>query len=75
MTAALTIAGLLQSHLQYVVGQDYMDVQQQLKLFYWIRLVGGVMTALGLVVASRRAGCLPRRAPVRVVAARSRGMI
>jgi nitric oxide reductase subunit B len=27
-----------------------MDVQQQLTLFYWIRLIGGVLTATGLAL-------------------------
>ncbi len=30
MSAALTFAGVLQTHLERVMGQDYMDVQQQL---------------------------------------------
>jgi nitric oxide reductase subunit B len=68
MSAALAIAGILQSHLQYVVGQEYTEVQQQLKLFYEIRLIGGVMTALGLVVHLIALAHLPRRPPVRVVA-------
>jgi len=36
MSAALTFAGVLQTHLERVLGQDYMEVQQQLTLFYWI---------------------------------------
>jgi nitric oxide reductase subunit B len=50
MSAALTFAGVLQTHLERVMGQDYMDVQQQLGLFYTMRLYGGVLTALGLVM-------------------------
>jgi nitric oxide reductase subunit B len=50
MSAALTFAGVLQTHLERVMGQDYMDVQQQLGLFYTIRLYGGVLTTLGLVM-------------------------
>ena len=50
MSVALMFAGLLQTHLERVLGQPYMDVQQQLTLFYWIRLFGGVMTASGLVL-------------------------
>ena len=50
MSAALLFAGVLQTHLERVQGQDYMDVQQQLTLFYWIRLIGGVLTAIGLVI-------------------------
>ncbi len=50
MSAALTFAGVLQTHLERVMGQDYMDVQQQLGLFYTLRFYGGVMTALGLMM-------------------------
>ena len=50
MSAALLFAGVLQTHLERVLGQEYMDVQQQLTLFYWIRLIGGVLTAAGLAL-------------------------
>ena len=50
MTSALLFAGVLQTHLEHVLGQDYMDVQQQLTLFYWIRLVGGGITAIALAL-------------------------
>jgi nitric oxide reductase subunit B len=50
MTVALTFAGVLQTHLERVMGQDYMDVQQQLSLFYWMRLVGGIATITGFVL-------------------------
>jgi nitric oxide reductase subunit B len=49
MSIALLLAGVVQTHLERVMGQEYMDVQPQLALFYWIRLIGGVLTALGLV--------------------------
>jgi nitric oxide reductase subunit B len=61
MTAALTIAGILQTHLQYVVGQEYMEVQQQLTMFYWMRLIGGVLTIIGLVVHLAALLLLPSR--------------
>ncbi|MCM2454739.1 nitric-oxide reductase large subunit [Rhizobium sp. CG4] len=41
MTFALTFAGVVQVHLQRVLGDNYMDVQEQLSLFYWIRLATG----------------------------------
>ena len=50
MTSALLFAGVLQTHLEHVLGQDYMDVQQQLTLFYWIRLIGGGITATALAL-------------------------
>lgn len=62
MTAALTFAGVLQTHLQYVVGQEFMEVQQQLTLFYWIRLVGGVITTVGLITHLAALLMAPRRA-------------
>lgn len=68
MTAALTIAGILQTHLQYVVGQEYMDVQQQLTMFYWMRLGGGVLTAVGLVTHLAALLILPSRRSVPAIA-------
>ncbi len=38
MTFTLTFAGVVQIHLQRVLGQSYMDVQDQLGVFYWMRL-------------------------------------
>ncbi len=61
-TVALTGAGILQSYLQYVAGQPYMEVQQHLTPFYWIRLGGGIVTALGLVL-HLAALLLPARQP------------
>jgi nitric oxide reductase subunit B len=68
MTAALKIAGLLQTHLQYVVGQEYMDVQQQLTMFYWMRLGGGVLTLVGLVTHLAALLVLPSRHSVPAIA-------
>ncbi|MFG1281702.1 cbb3-type cytochrome c oxidase subunit I [Xanthobacter autotrophicus] len=50
MTFALTFAGVLQAHLQRVLGQSYMDVQDQLALFYWIRLGSGVVVVLSALL-------------------------
>ncbi|MDA8232745.1 MAG: cbb3-type cytochrome c oxidase subunit I [Magnetospirillum sp.] len=50
MTAALTLAGVVQVHLQRVMGMAYMDVQAQLGMFYWLRLGGGLAVILGLVL-------------------------
>ncbi len=47
MTFALTFAGVVQTHLQRVLGMSYMEVQDQLAMFYWVRLLGGVMTLVG----------------------------
>jgi nitric oxide reductase subunit B len=50
MVFALTFAGVVQVHLQRVLGQSYMEVQDQLALFYWVRLGSGVFVLLGAVM-------------------------
>ncbi len=50
MTVALTFAGVLQTHLTRIMGVSFMDAQDQLGLFYWMRLGGGVVTALGALL-------------------------
>ncbi|MTH34394.1 nitric-oxide reductase large subunit [Paracoccus limosus] len=47
MTFVLTFAGTLQTHLQRVMGENYMDVQDQIALFYWMRLGAGVAVVIG----------------------------
>lgn len=64
MTFVLTFAGTLQTHLQRVLGQYYMEVQDQIALFYWMRLGAGVAVVLGsyLLIYSL---LMPRREVVR----------
>lgn len=50
MTFALTFAGVLQAHLQRVLGESYMDVQDQLALFYWIRLGSGAVVLVSALM-------------------------
>jgi nitric oxide reductase subunit B len=51
MTFTLTFAGVVQTHMQRVVGgYSYMDVQDQLALFYWMRLGAGVTFLIGAVL-------------------------
>jgi nitric oxide reductase subunit B len=50
MTFSLTVAGVVQTHLQRVLGMGYMEVQDQIALFYWMRLGAGVVTLLGVLV-------------------------
>ncbi|WP_063694370.1 cbb3-type cytochrome c oxidase subunit I [Bradyrhizobium stylosanthis] len=50
MTFALTFAGVIQVHLQRILGQSYMDVQDQLAFFYWIRLGSGVFVAISALM-------------------------
>lgn len=50
MAFALTFAGIVQVHLQRVLGQNFMEVQDQLALFYWIRLGSGVAVLIALLM-------------------------
>ncbi len=50
MTFTLTFAGVLQTHLQRVNGEYFMDVQDQLHLFYQMRLGSGVVVVLGALI-------------------------
>jgi nitric oxide reductase subunit B len=50
MTFVLTFAGAVQTHLQRVMGMGYMEVQEQLALFYWMRLGAGVAVVIGALM-------------------------
>ncbi len=51
MTVTLTFAGVIQIHMQRVVGgYSFMDVQDQLALFYWMRLGAGVVFLAGVAL-------------------------
>ena len=50
MTFTLTFAGVVQTHLQRVQGQNFMDVQDQLALFYQMRLLSGVIVVIGAFI-------------------------
>ena len=50
MTFALTFAGVVQVHLQRVLGQGFMDVQDQIALFYWVRLGSGVVVVISALM-------------------------
>jgi nitric oxide reductase subunit B len=60
MTFTLTFAGVVQTHLQRVMGMNYMDVQDQIGLFYWMRLGAGCAVAVGLILYL--VSLFPRRA-------------
>ncbi len=47
MTFVLTFAGTIQTHLQRVMGEYYMEVQDQIALFYWMRLGAGLAVVIG----------------------------
>ncbi|MCF3973531.1 cbb3-type cytochrome c oxidase subunit I [Paracoccus salsus] len=50
MTFTLTFAGTIQTHLQRVMGEYYMDVQDQIAIFYWMRFGSGVVVFIGVLV-------------------------
>jgi nitric oxide reductase subunit B len=50
MTFTLTFAGVVQVHLQRVMGMAYMEVQEQLALFYWMRLGSGLFVVLSVLM-------------------------
>ncbi len=60
MTFVLTFAGVIQTHLQRVMGQYFMEVQDQIMLFHYMRFGAGVAVVLGAVVFVV-AALLPRR--------------
>ncbi len=50
MTFVLTFAGVIQTHLQRVLGENFMDVQDQVAIFYMMRFGSGVAVVLGAVL-------------------------
>ena len=50
MTIILTFAGVVQTHLQRVLGMGYMEIQEQLGLFFWMRLGAGLVVGLGALL-------------------------
>ncbi|MGZ8996245.1 MAG: cbb3-type cytochrome c oxidase subunit I [Rhodospirillales bacterium] len=50
MTFTLTFAGVVQTHLQRVQGQNYMDVQDELGLFFLMRLGAGVVVVISVLM-------------------------
>jgi nitric oxide reductase subunit B len=50
MAVTLTFGGVVQVHLQRVMGMTYMEVQDQLGLFFWMRLAAGCFVLLGVVL-------------------------
>lgn len=50
MTFTLTFAGTVQTHLQRVMGEGFMDVQDQLWIFYAMRFGSGIAVVLGAIL-------------------------
>ncbi|MFY0679608.1 MAG: cbb3-type cytochrome c oxidase subunit I [Thalassovita sp.] len=50
MTFVLTFAGTIQTHMQRVVGDYFMDVQDALSVFYLMRFGAGAAVVIGAVL-------------------------
>lgn len=50
MTFVLTFAGTVQTHLQRVRGEDFMSVQDELAVFFWMRLGAGIFVVIGVLL-------------------------
>jgi nitric oxide reductase subunit B len=50
MTFVLTFAGTVQTHLQRVMGEEFMFVQDQLEVFFWMRFGAGIAVVLGALL-------------------------
>lgn len=64
MTFTLTFAGTVQTHMQRVLGDYFMDVQDSIAIFFWMRFGSGVVVMLG-VALFLYAVFVPRREVVR----------
>lgn len=50
MTFVLTFAGTVQTHMQRVLGENFMDVQEGLGLFYIMRWGSGAAVVIGALL-------------------------
>ncbi len=50
MTVTLTFAGTVQTQMQRVVGDYFMDVQDSLALFFWMRFGSGLFVVVGALL-------------------------
>ena len=50
MTFVLTFAGTIQTHMQRVLGENFMDVQDGMQLFYIMRWGAGLAVVIGALV-------------------------
>jgi len=50
MTFALTAAGVLQTHLQRVLGMSFMEVADEIGFFFMLRGLSGVVVVIGVIL-------------------------
>jgi nitric oxide reductase subunit B len=63
MTFTLTFAGVVQTHLQRVKGEPFMAVQDEISIFFSMRLLSGVIVVIGALLYLY-AVWVPRRSEV-----------
>ncbi len=68
MTFVLTFAGAVQVHMQRIVGEDYMSVQDALGFFYLLRFGAGAVFVIGALIFIY-ALLVPRKQSVTMAAA------
>lgn len=61
MTVVLTMAGVVQVQLQRVMGMSYMEVQDQMQLFYDMRLGAGIFVVIGVCLILYSLMAIPAR--------------
>ena len=61
MTVVLTMAGVVQVQLQRVMGMSYMEVQDQMQLFYQMRLGAGIFVVIGVCLILYSLMAIPAR--------------
>ena len=50
LVMSLLIAGIVQVYLQRIMGMDFLEVQNQLRLWFEVRLVSGCIFLIGTVL-------------------------
>ena len=50
MVVALLIAGIVQVYLQRIVGMDFLEAQEYMRLWFSVRLATGLIFAVGTLV-------------------------
>ena len=61
MTFVLTFAGTIQTHMQRVIGDYFMEVQDSLSVFYLMRFGSGIAVVLGAILFIYSLGVVRKR--------------
>lgn len=68
MVMALLIAGIVQVYLQRVMGMDFLEVQNHLRIWFEVRLAAGCLFTVGCVLLLWDLFRLATRQPAAAVA-------